>query len=208
MNIKSYRKSLIITLALQALFLILWFVPMVRYSVAAMSYGGTDSFADCFEGASALFAFFLIFHIVAMICVAFPLIRRNLDKHRRFITPKISIFLTTAMWLFTVSSVKDWKNEYSDYGAQCSFTFGGWLLLITMVILVVMPFLLSYQSKAICERREKADFVRNAYAVRDDPTKEPIPEGGWRCSCGRANAAYVSSCTCGLSKASAQQQID
>ena len=29
---------------------------------------------------------------------------------------------------------------------------------------------------------------------------QPAPAGSWRCSCGRVNASYVSSCTCGKNK--------
>ncbi len=204
----KYKKSLIITLALQTLFFVLWFVPMVSYSVPGMSYGGTDRFVDCFEGASGLFACFVIFHIIAMICTGFPLMRRNLDKPRRFITPKISMFLTLALWLFIVSSMANWKNEYSDYGAKCGFTFGGWLFLITMVLLGVMLFLLSYQAKANCEQMEKAEFIENAYAKRANAAEEPVPVGGWRCTCGKAHPGYVSSCSCGVNKKDVPQQTE
>ena len=39
------------------------------------------------------------------------------------------------------------------------------------------------------------------YQEADKPqTEQPMSSGGWRCSCGRANANYVSTCACGKSK--------
>ncbi len=37
-----------------------------------------------------------------------------------------------------------------------------------------------------------------------DPN-EPVPEGGWHCSCGRVHEAYESSCSCGLDKHGAKK---
>lgn len=34
----------------------------------------------------------------------------------------------------------------------------------------------------------------------DSYVQQTVAAGGWQCSCGRANPAYVSTCTCGLNK--------
>lgn len=34
----------------------------------------------------------------------------------------------------------------------------------------------------------------------EEYVQETVAAGGWQCSCGRANPAYVSTCSCGLSK--------
>ena len=55
----------------------------------------------------------------------------------------------------------------------------------------------------ICARIKVPAFLQGA-ANLDNPelqaVLEPIPEGGWRCTCGKAHAAYVSSCVCGVNK--------
>lgn len=39
----------------------------------------------------------------------------------------------------------------------------------------------------------------NASFVYETPANQPAAEG-WKCACGRTNASYVSSCTCGRTK--------
>lgn len=60
-------------------------------------------------------------------------------------------------------------------------------------------------------------ILRSRYLLEDfKPIKRPaseatnkdcIPTGGWRCSCGRNNAAYVSTCYCGLTKRDIQHSL-
>lgn len=55
-------------------------------------------------------------------------------------------------------------------------------------------------------RRSAPKKVDTGFTATDDykpvdlDQGAPAPEGCWRCKCGRANANYVSSCVCGLSK--------
>ncbi len=44
-----------------------------------------------------------------------------------------------------------------------------------------------------------APLVQPSYQV---PVQKPavVPAGGWRCTCGRVHANYVSSCSCGVNK--------
>lgn len=218
MNIKSYKKSLIVTMVLQILTLVLWFLPMFSSSVIShtisslgessyKAYGQTATFIDCFEGVTGILIFLIVMHLVSMVCVALPLKAGDRNRRRRFVVPKVSTFLTIGFWLIPFSSMHDTAKEYEQYGARGGLTFGGWLFVIAMTALVAMLFLLSYQSKTISEQKKRSEFEADAYA-RKTSGIEPIPEGGWRCSCGRANAAYVSSCTCGLCKASVQQQVE
>lgn len=37
--------------------------------------------------------------------------------------------------------------------------------------------------------------------------EQPMSSGGWRCSCGRANASYVSTCACGKSRRDVEQSL-
>lgn len=51
----------------------------------------------------------------------------------------------------------------------------------------------------VMEKMEREyDEVR--YKKSERGGDDPIPVGGWKCSCGRANAGYVSSCSCGKNK--------
>lgn len=45
--------------------------------------------------------------------------------------------------------------------------------------------------------REIESFYRGSDEIR---TRDTLKAGGWTCTCGRVNAAYVSSCTCGRDK--------
>ena len=45
--------------------------------------------------------------------------------------------------------------------------------------------------------REVESFYRGSDEIR---TRDTLKAGGWTCTCGRVNAAYVSSCTCGKDK--------
>ena len=42
--------------------------------------------------------------------------------------------------------------------------------------------------------------LMNASAVDMKHNNQIISQGGWRCACGRVNAAYISSCACGRNK--------
>lgn len=202
MNIKNYKKALIVALALQFLFMILCFVPMLRYSTA-LSREHTESFADGFED---YFSTFVILHIAAMISVAYPLVKGSQDKRHRFIIPTVSSFIALVIWLLVLSQMSDYKKRYVDLGGDCGFTLGGWLLSITLISLICLLFYLSYQSKIISAQRKTEKYAEQAYAQIADPTKEPVPAGGWRCSCGKPHAAYVTTCSCGNSKSQVSQQ--
>ena len=53
------------------------------------------------------------------------------------------------------------------------------------------PTYTGYQSSYGSNLRNAADMVHN---------EQVLAAGGWKCSCGRVNASYVSSCSCGKSK--------
>lgn len=47
---------------------------------------------------------------------------------------------------------------------------------------------------------------KQSIIIQTSPEQQPVPEGGWRCVCGRPHAAYVSSCICGVNKHDALTQ--
>ncbi len=68
--------------------------------------------------------------------------------------------------------------------------------------------------KSISKNEVDIDSYPSYYGCNYDPATQSIPatpkddehaaqllnNGGWRCACGKANAAYVSSCVCGRNK--------
>lgn len=213
----KYKKLMVITVALQVISLVLWFVPMFSVSqiLERLGVDGADryrvggqttaSFAECFEGVMWIFVLVVILWLAATAYIGLLLKKGDFSKPRKFVLPKISVFLTLAIWLIPFTGVLDTAKEYAQYGASGGLTFGGWLFVVVMVALTGMLFLLSYLSKTICEQQEKEQFIADAYARKENGV-ETIPAGGWRCICGKAHAPYVSSCSCGTNKNQVCQQ--
>ena len=82
--------------------------------------------------------------------------------------------------------------------------------------------------EATCENRDITNEILQCVATESDenepapvtvvrgstrvPTREAektttVLSGGWECACGRANAPYVSTCVCGLTKHEAAKKI-
>ena len=199
---EQQKKTILFTLVLQTLSFILWFFPMFSISFKDESYqamGRTITFIECFEGISGILIVFIILNLLAIAQLGIPIIKKETNTYHRFVMPKVSTILTLAIWLLPLSSVLRSAERYTSYGAKCGLTFGGWLFLIATVLASVMSFVLTAQSKKIKEKLEKERFHEEAVANKD-PLKAPLPTGGWRCTCGRPHASYVSSCPCGISK--------
>ena len=111
------------------------------------------------------------------------------------------------------------KLGYSNNGTAillsialaCEVFIGGFYLTVTpaedigignILLLLVVP--VAILIWIIAARAKLPKLLRWAAAGPDDAVDSeeplPIPEGGWRCSCGKVHAAYVSSCVCGVNK--------
>ena len=83
-------------------------------------------------------------------------------------------------------------NERKGYYG--GFAWGFWLGWIGIIVVACRqaPFYTSKES--IIVHPKKSGLPHNAIA------NSAPSGGGWKCSCGRINAAYISSCVCGLNK--------
>lgn len=86
-------------------------------------------------------------------------------------------------WGFATAAVR----ERRGYGRRW-FWFGFFLGLIPFIIACSIPAKPDENDPSIVAQEENYRF------------QNTVAGGGWVCSCGRTNAAYVSTCTCGLGK--------
>lgn len=105
-----------------------------------------------------------------------------------FLTIIVSV-LIGCLWgaaTFTINQNKGYWNN--------GFWWGFWLGWIGLVVVLCKSDNhYSYYSSSV-DKNFPSDQPHPAIA------SQPVPNGGWRCECGRAHAAYVISCACGRSK--------
>lgn len=105
-----------------------------------------------------------------------------------FLTIIVSV-LVGCLWgaaTFTINQNKGYWNN--------GFWWGFWLGWIGLVVVLCKSDNhYSYYSSSV-DKNFPSDQPHPAIA------SQPVPNGGWRCECGRVHAAYVSSCACGRSK--------
>ena len=95
------------------------------------------------------------------------------------------------IWGFATAGVRDRKG----YGRRW-FWFGFFLGFIPFIIACAIP-----------EKQEDYGYYSNYNAMnllrsQQNDYRYPgnIDGGNWQCACGRVNASYVSTCTCGVNK--------
>ena len=96
------------------------------------------------------------------------------------------------IWGFATAGVRDRKG----YGRRW-FWFGFFLGFIPFIIACAIPER-HYDDWSGSSHTDYTQFLpsqQEKYQARN-----VVAGDGWQCSCGRTNAAYVSTCTCGLSK--------
>ena len=102
-----------------------------------------------------------------------------------FLTIIVSV-LVGCLWgaaTFTINQNKGYWNN--------GFWWGFWLGWIGLVVVLCKSDNhYSYYSSSV-DKNFPSDQPHPAIA------SQPVPNGGWRCECGRVHAAYVSSCACG-----------
>ncbi len=131
------------------------------------------------------------------------------------ITAVIGYIIRGIIWGVVVDVVLDSKGIGESW-FWWGFFFGVFALLVACVQPKVTTYVpLSASSKS--DVPGESSFLRysNSAQPKGTPVKvapvvvEPvkIPEGGWLCACGRANAHYVSTCACGVSRYEAENGI-
>jgi hypothetical protein len=88
-------------------------------------------------------------------------------------------------WGFATAAVR----ERRGYGRRW-FWFGFFLGLIPFIIACSIP----------AKREDPQDVLNRLLAEQATRNYTADNTNGWQCSCGRTNAVYVSTCSCGLSK--------
>ncbi len=91
-------------------------------------------------------------------------------------------------WGFATAAVRERKG----YGRRW-FWFGFFLGLIPFIIACAIP----KKPEEYSPYNPNADLT---HILGSQQEKILTGGDGWQCSCGRSNAAFVSTCTCGLSK--------
>lgn len=113
----------------------------------------------------------------------------------------ITVIISVVLGCVTVSI----RNSKGYYGNKW-FWFGFFCGIPAIIVACAIPS--SYDSSGTVDPGglsrtigSKAFQEPGASVFSDQEyVKETISDGGWQCVCGRANAAYVSTCSCGLSK--------
>lgn len=100
-----------------------------------------------------------------------------------------AIIINGCIWGAVTYGINQSKGYYNN-----GFWWGFWLGLIGVIVVLCQPNMNQYQY-----RKSPYDNGQNG-RLPAVTSPQPVPAGGWQCSCGRAHPAYVSSCGCGKNK--------
>ena len=97
------------------------------------------------------------------------------------------ILINACIWGLATFTINSNKGYYTN-----GFWWGFWLGIYGLLVV-------------LCKQENHTYYPQRKEPGRQDrlqPVTEPqtVPNGGWKCSCGRAHPVYVSSCPCGMSK--------
>ena len=167
------KKLFIIALTSQIITFILWFVPAMKvasvYSETLMggSLSGTTTYhvtsqtislSECWEGITAGLIISLALMASSAVFLALPIIKNQFRKFFRLVFTKISAFWTAFIFILVMISGISSAAEYGEYGAEFSLTFGGILLIISIITEIVTAFIISKQTKRFVRKKLKAEF--------------------------------------------------
>lgn len=114
----------------------------------------------------------------------------------------LSVIIGSLIWGFATAAVRDQKG----YGRNW-FWFGFFLGLPPFIIACAIPARQpdpyeTYTPGGLTESLayKSAEQPHTSLFSDEDYVQKTVAAGGWKCFCGRANPAYVSTCTCGLNK--------
>ncbi len=106
------------------------------------------------------------------------------------------------IWGFATAAVREKKG----YGRKW-FWFGFFLGLVPFIIACAIPAkqMDAFQNytpgglKQLIAAKGNGKSEQSQFAD-EEYVRRTVANGGWQCSCGRANQAYVSTCSCGQNK--------
>ncbi len=101
----------------------------------------------------------------------------------------IVILILSCIWGLATYTINSNKGYYNN-----GFWWGFFLGIFGLLVVLCKP-----ESHGYYYSPNKEPERKNRLQPVTGP--QTVPAGGWKCSCGRAHAAYVSSCPCGITKA-------
>lgn len=84
----------------------------------------------------------------------------------------------------------------------------GFFVLATMFALLGIGFIALYYMSKMVNGQEKLLALNSTTVDNATRNEQIIADGGWKCSCGRINPHYVSTCVCGKHKIDVLSQAD
>lgn len=124
--------------------------------------------------------------------LAIMVFAKSLSYYGEFVDFVKVVLLFETINLSYSLAVRQYISSYFDMGRA----FVGGIITLLLGYFVWYRLNIKYFEKRI-------DYMTNsdeAEYIEGDFNEEPVPEGGWRCSCGRPHHRYESSCVCGKSK--------
>ncbi len=91
------------------------------------------------------------------------------------------------IWGAITHAIQNSKGYY-----ESGFWWGFWLGWIGIIVVLCKP-----DMNQVYYSQHRSDG--QSPAIMD----QPVPKDGWRCTCGRTHASFVSACVCGISKSTA-----
>ena len=160
-----------------------------------------------FENAEMVLVLFIMGYLASIIVMLFPLKTGKLWEKKDFIPAKIMPILGIIAFVVSFSTVRNKLNDGGLVGNIVEFEMklstGVWVFLLASAISEVLIIKASqniigaqiYWSKKGIIREKETDAQRKTESNTTNGLNE-----GWSCACGRMNAHYVSTCTCGRNK--------
>ena len=113
----------------------------------------------------------------------------------------IIVFVQAIIFGFATKAVIENKGYYENW-FWWGFCFG----LVALIVACAKPQNVSYTSSSSSSNSQSSSFYNHSpsgiYTAESEKirNRDILNAGGWQCPCGRINASYVSTCTCGNNK--------
>lgn len=112
----------------------------------------------------------------------------------------ISTLIYALIMGFTTKIIANNKGYYDDSWFWWGLLFG----VFAVIVICAKPENIRYnssssnsQSSGFYNYDSSSNYIKESDRIRN---RDTLNAGGWECPCGRVNAAYVSTCTCGRNK--------
>lgn len=150
-NIKSadglFIKLLWVTVGLQVLMIILWFVDCIEADGMGIMSRGL-SMNDAFEGVEFLSILTVLACIASLVFLFLPMIKGTLQKRRLFAFQIVMAIWCLGWFLIEIIGAAD---QVKQYGGVVDFTvtFGGWLFVLVCIAQIIICCVMSDRTKKL-----------------------------------------------------------